>query len=155
MQRWDNSLQKLVPEVRLVFTQLIIPLQTASSQQKQSRLFPCACIASVQEARPAAAALRARFPVSPRGGGATTHLPQMSSHRSILDTARWLTDTEGRRGEERRGHGDAESVLWRIMSCARRPELTRCLNNYISHYVKMKESVLPFVCLLEENIFFK
>lgn len=74
--------------------------------------------------------------------------PQYPWHRSLADM-----QTQ-RDGEERRGHGEAESVFWRIMLCARRRELTRCLNNYISHYVKMKESVLPFsVCLVEENIF--
>lgn len=78
------------------------------SQQKQTRLFPCANAVSLQEARPAAAALSARLPVSPRGSGATMHLPRMSSRCNILDTTHWPTETEGGRREgdgETRGSG--------------------------------------------------
>ncbi len=74
------------------------------SQLKQTRLFPCANVVSLQEARPAAVALSVRFPVSTHGCRATMHLPRMSSRCNILDTTHWPTETEGGRRE-----GDRET----------------------------------------------
>lgn len=91
-------------------------------QQEQTRLFPCANVVSLQEARPAAAALSAWLPVSPCGWGATTHLPWMSSDWNILET----TQQRQREGEERGTERQVttECMFWLVILCTPRQDLT-------------------------------